>query len=213
MRKQKFTWEEFKKGWTKTHIVIEDTIENMEKFVKLAENNGMKRLKFWDYAYIGVRNLDCDSKGNIYQTFVESSKDIVYTLQEVLNDIGLPLIETNDAIELRNNIDEIERFENMSEKEKANECFTAYYPMAKFIYPRLKYFRNMDKMGYPSTLNSMEEWNDILDKMLFSFDYSINGDEDRFSPTAFTSEGYQNMLNRVNEGFELFGKYFLNLWD
>lgn len=130
---------------------------------------------------------------------------------EVNNDISIPPIETSNVVEL--NMDEIERFENMSEKEKANECFTAYYPMAKFIYPRLKYFRNMDKMGYPGTLNSMEEWNDILDKMLFSFDYSINGDEDRFSPTAFTSEEYQDMLNRVDEGFRLFGKYFLNLWD
>ena len=110
-------------------------------------------------------------------------------------------------------MDEIERFENMTECEKANECFTAYYPMAKFIYPRLKYFRNMDKMGYPGTLNSMEEWEEILDKMLFAFDYALNEDEERFSPIDFDLEEHQSMLDRVNEGFELFGKYFLNLWD
>ena len=107
----------------------------------------------------------------------------------------------------------LKRFEEMTEEEKANECFTAYYPMAKFIYPRLKYFRNMDKMGYPGTLNSMEEWNNILDKMLCSFDYALNEDEERFSRIDVDLEEHQAMLDRAIEGFKLFGEYFLNLWD
>ena len=108
---------------------------------------------------------------------------------------------------------DLKRFEDMTEEEKTNECFSLYYPIAEFIYPRLKYFRESDKLGYPAELDSMEEWDEILDKMLFSFDYSINEDEDRFSPTTFTLEEYQDMLNRVDEGFTLFGKYFLNLWE
>ena len=34
MKKQKFTWEEFKKGWGLNGMVISDTKENMAKFEK-----------------------------------------------------------------------------------------------------------------------------------------------------------------------------------
>ena len=107
---------------------------------------------------------------------------------------------------------ELKRFEDMTEEEKANECFTLYYPIAEFIYPRLKYFRE-NKMGYPIELNSMEEWNDILDKMLYAFDFALNEDSDRFSPTEFDLEEYQSISDRIVEGFKLFGEYFFNLWD
>ena len=108
---------------------------------------------------------------------------------------------------------DLKRFEDMTEEEKGNECFSLYYPIAEFIFPRLKYFRESEKMGYPAELNSMEEWNDILDKMLFAFDYALNEDEERFSPIDFDLEEHQTILDRVAEGFKLFGEYFLNLWD
>ena len=107
----------------------------------------------------------------------------------------------------------LKRFEDMTEEEKDNECFSLYYPIAKFVYPRLKYFRDSDKMGYPAVLDSMEEWNNILDKMLFAFDYALNESEERFSPIDFDLEEHQTILGRVAEGFKLFGEYFLNLWD
>ena len=107
----------------------------------------------------------------------------------------------------------LKRFEDMTEEEKANECFSLYYPIAEFIYPRLKYFRDSDKMGYPAVLDSMEEWNSILDKMLFAFDYALNEDTNKFSPIEFNLEEYQTIFDRVAEGFKLFGEYFLNLWD
>ena len=68
-------------------------------------------------------------------------------------------------------------------------------------------------MGYPAVLDSMEEWNNILDKMLFAFDYTLNESEERFSPIDFDLEEHQTILGRVAEGFKLFGEYFLNLWD
>ena len=108
---------------------------------------------------------------------------------------------------------ELKRFEDMTEEEKANECFSLYYPIAEFIYPRLKYFRESEKMGYPTEFGSMEEWDEILDKMLFAFDYALNEDTDKFSPIEFNLEEHQTILDRVAEGFKLFGEYFLNLWD
>ena len=46
--------------------------------------------------------------------------------------------------------------------------------LAKIIVKRLKYFRKTLKYGYPSELNSIEEWNQIVDKMIKAFDNIIN---------------------------------------
>ena len=40
--------------------------------------------------------------------------------------------------------------------------------MAKFVYPRLKKFKK-ENIGFPHEFKTIDEWNEILDKMLFSF--------------------------------------------
>ena len=106
MNKPKFTWEEFKKGWSKNGMVISDTKENMLKFIRLAKENGIELEDF---------NIECGLGSNIkelyFSSFDENLKrsniiddgDIPYTLQEVLNDLNMsPLIKTGDVVELRN---------------------------------------------------------------------------------------------------------------
>ena len=105
---------------------------------------------------------------------------------------------------------DLKRFEDMTEEEKANECFSLYYPIAEFIYPRLKYFRTSKKMGYPTELNSMEEWTEILDKMLVSVYIGLH--ENRISQST-TAQEYQVILDGAMEGLKLFGEYCLSLWD
>lgn len=68
-----------------------------------------------------------------------------------------------------------------------------------------------DGHGYPANLAGMEEWNEILDKMIAGFnacatilsDYSIYQDKDQM-------ESLQKMKE---EGFALYSEYFLHLWD
>ena len=69
--------------------------------------------------------------------------------------------------------------------------------IAKFIEPRLRRFKEI-KAGYPSII-SEEKWDDILDKMIYAFE-CINKD------TTYDNE------DQVNEGLDLFRKYFFNLW-
>lgn len=83
-----------------------------------------------------------------------------------------------------------------------------------------------------------ERWDKMLDKMIWSFE-QINTDwEDQFhsgehdiyfedvegteysimklgpnDTHKFDSEGYFKFQDRMQEGFELFGKYYRNLWD
>ena len=68
--------------------------------------------------------------------------------------------------------------------------------ICELIAPRLKRFKELDP-GCPCYM-SFEEWQGILDKMIWSFENYRNSDE--------IDE------NRVNEGFDLFHKYFQNLW-
>lgn len=69
--------------------------------------------------------------------------------------------------------------------------------IAKFIEPRLRRFKEI-KAGYPANI-SEEKWDDILDKMIYAFE-CINKD------TTYDNE------DQVNEGLDLFRKYFFNLW-
>ena len=63
---------------------------------------------------------------------------------------------------------------------------------------------------------AIKKWNDILDKMIWSFK-EIRSDhkgENKFwKKDSFDNEGHKEYYKRVNEGTELFGKYYMNLWD
>ena len=48
------------------------------------------------------------------------------------------------------------------------ETWSLDWTMAKFVYPRLKKFKE-ENIGFPHEFKTIDEWNEILDKMLFSF--------------------------------------------
>ena len=73
--------------------------------------------------------------------------------------------------------------------------------IALFILPRLKLFRN-SLHGYPNNL-TFEQWEEVLDKMIIAF--SLIDDV----AWHFNDFDYP----RVEEGLDLFRKYYFNLWD
>jgi hypothetical protein len=76
------------------------------------------------------------------------------------------------------------------------------HSLPKVILPRLKRFRKLT-IGYPSALNSMEEWHEILDKMIAAFEFY--GSEKRWTEQASEYEKHC-------EGIELFAKWYGALW-
>ena len=80
------------------------------------------------------------------------------------------------------------------------ELWNLDYTVAKFILPRLKRFREISG-GYPAQL-SEQEWNAVLDKMIIAFQLITNGD--RWVE--------HEEIVRIDEGLELFGKWFPHLW-
>lgn len=87
------------------------------------------------------------------------------------------------------------------------DIFSLDYYLAKKILPTLKRFR--EEVGsYPCEFNSIEEWYAILDKMIWSFEFIVNGED----IPEWTVEKDLEYGKRSQEGLELFGKYFRNLW-
>lgn len=72
--------------------------------------------------------------------------------------------------------------------------------LAKFIYPRLVRFRYITG-NRPSSL-SEEEWDTILSKMIYSFG-TLQGERVYFN---------EEEKEKINEGLELFSKYYFDLW-
>ena len=80
------------------------------------------------------------------------------------------------------------------------ELWNLDHTIARFVYPRLKRFIELEPKSYPTDF-TYEEWIETLKKMLYSFECIVNDSINR--------EEY----NKVQEGFELFGKYFQTIWD
>ena len=84
------------------------------------------------------------------------------------------------------------------------------YAIAVLILPLLEGFRKANK-GYPSYVGSLEKWNKIIDKMIFSF--REIAEEYKNKPNTFSEEeAYKKYSKKINRGLKLFGKHYNNLW-
>ena len=84
-----------------------------------------------------------------------------------------------------------------------DEVWNTYHTIARIVVPRLKAFRALDKHGHPSDFTSMEAWHKVLDKMIYAFELNAN------APGPSTDQEAKDF----EEGFNLFCKYYRNLWD
>lgn len=86
------------------------------------------------------------------------------------------------------------------------------FQIAKFILPRLKLHRKITN-SFPHNINSLEEWQTILDNIIFSFEYIIKIYSPKFDDFIdYNSQEHLQIEYKVNEGLRLFGLHFRNLW-
>ena len=74
--------------------------------------------------------------------------------------------------------------------------------LAQFIAPRLLAFKALDKHGYPPECKDMREWNNIIQKMIDAFELM------KYVHTPSPDES-----KTIEQGLDLFCKYYRNLWD
>ena len=85
------------------------------------------------------------------------------------------------------------------------ETWNLDYTIASFILPRLKRFKQVANC-YPGNM-TLEEWEDILDKMIDAFEIKVkeNGE-------SWTSKEEKTKCQKIQEGLDLFAKYYFHLW-
>jgi hypothetical protein len=94
------------------------------------------------------------------------------------------------------------------------ETWSLDHTIAKFALPRLIRFKEV-KCGYPSCFSSSEEWDVILDKMIYALQAIVdefNGTKNTISATGDGIKGFRKHIRKEHEGLVLFGKYFGHLW-
>jgi len=89
-----------------------------------------------------------------------------------------------------------------------SETWSLYSVIVGFVLPRLIRFKQI-RPGYPMGMTD-KEWNDILDKMIFAFQWiKDDGSEEYYKlSTKQLDDGHK----KCQEGLKLFGEYFRNLW-
>lgn len=91
-----------------------------------------------------------------------------------------------------------------------NELWNLDNTIAKFILPRLIRFKKEMRSGLPQNQEdtsrslTQAEWDDILDNMIFAFNYAQN---------IYTKSCNKEDYKRYELGMRQFATYFLDLWD
>lgn len=117
---------------------------------------------------------------------------------------------------------------------KYKDIYSLDNTIARFILPRLKFYKK-NVIGYPPDI-TLEEWKDILDKMILAFELILDTSEPDFGEhkchiekmndnisklvedpgSTFDSEAYRkwhkDKQKTIEEGLKLFAEYFQSLW-
>ena len=81
---------------------------------------------------------------------------------------------------------------------KKHRAWNCYAHLAVHIANELKAFKKYNVNSYPHGFNNIEEWHEVVDKMIYSFEQIEKDSSDRA---------------KIDEGLQLFAKYFEDLWD
>lgn len=99
------------------------------------------------------------------------------------------------------------------------DFFSLDLHLATIIHKKLKAFREFDPGSYPSELDSYETWMNYLDKMIMAMEYVKVKWSDDSKIAKFGKKWGINPFDtpliekEVQNGLELFGKYFKHLWS
>lgn len=104
-----------------------------------------------------------------------------------------------------------------------SDCWGVDYYLLYLLPSILTTFKK-DNNGYPNSVGSMEEWDKILDKMIYHFTAAREGYENKYEDKyTISKELRDKWLNEehniqeykqkhLEEGFRLLTKYFWDIW-
>jgi hypothetical protein len=133
----------------------------------------------------------------------------------------------------------IDTYQRMRYGVTDSECWSLTDTFTKFILPRLKHFKKVNVNSHPIDVTP-EEWSEILDEIIWTFEYM--NDPDKFNPfppiefddgdinkffkninrekTPEQKQSWDNYVKKSEElekrrkkGMLLFAEYYSQLWD
>lgn len=182
-------------------------------------------------------------------------KNIVNSTVKGLDPIDIPNCSNslaNDPITYFK-VDESARIEKLAKYKQQRiergfddtELWNLEFTIAKYVLPRLIEFRKVMN-GYPANVESFEKYQEMVDKMIYSFDHIVNEETyteqlekdlgvtwdgvfemkkipdgnyellhtDKYNEELMKKYREEQMKEgeKIDEGLELFGKYFRSLW-
>lgn len=92
-----------------------------------------------------------------------------------------------------------------------SDVFSADEYLSRIIPQMIRYL--MTKNGYPTQLNSIEEWHDILEKIAYGFE-RYNNFQNIFigNSTKEYENEYKKVRKDLDKSLKLLIKYFDSLW-
>ncbi len=172
---------------------------------------GLKRKKVAEDVYMTIDDWK-DSRDDKYA----DTKPYIAFLLKALEPLCNILMKFLDVVHPKIDYVKIDRWDTWSMD----------HTLAQIILPMLKQLKET-KHGVPSDFiydsNGKEipfkraerMWDNTLDRMIWSFEQIIdeNNDEQFHTGGKYNAKAHQKHAAKVQEGLELFGKHFRNLWD
>jgi hypothetical protein len=95
--------------------------------------------------------------------------------------------------------------ENWSYKNEfpIEEVWNTDNTLAQLIVPRLLAFKALEKHGGPFEFKDMREWNNVIQKMADAFELM------KYAGASHTEDEEKT----IEQGLDLFRKYYRSLWD
>jgi len=83
------------------------------------------------------------------------------------------------------------------------------------LLPSLKHWVAMERNGYPESVGSKEEWDKILQEIVWAVEETAYGKEEQkyFDVEEPIFHGVRKVWERQEKGLELFGKYLGAMWE
>jgi hypothetical protein len=92
----------------------------------------------------------------------------------------------------------IDTYQRMRYGVTDSECWSLSHTLTEFILPRLKHFKKINVHSYPPDITP-EQWNEILDELIWTFEYMEN--EQKFNPVPpieFEGGDINNYFKNIN---------------
>lgn len=83
------------------------------------------------------------------------------------------------------------------------EVWNAENTLAQLIVPRLQAYKALDKHGNTPNFKDIREWNNTIQKMIDAFELM------KYAGSSHTEDEEQT----IEQGLDLFRKYYRSLWD